>query len=117
MEDLEEEQYELSNADIEKLKKQQEESNQRKLIQDTNSKMEIKAQRNVDSTKTEDGNILERLSPQEAQIYQILGSEPVNIEFIIEKTGINFQKIQYALTMMEISNVIERCSGERYKRK
>ena len=58
-----------------------------------------------------------QLSGDENSVYSSLSENLENIDTIIEKSGIDSQKVLVALTMLEMKGLIESASGKRYKLK
>ena len=58
-----------------------------------------------------------QLSGDEKSVYSSLSENLENIDTIIEKSGIDSQKVLVALTMLEMKGLIESASGKRYKLK
>lgn len=62
-----------------------------------------------------DKSVLE-MSNEEKKIYDLLSTEPININSLSEKTGFGIQELSVLLTMLELSGTAVRVAGGRYVR-
>lgn len=71
------------------------------------------------STKiTEKENIIkETLAPDEILVYDCISELPITIDEIILNTDLPIQKVQFALTMLELKEYIQKLAGNKYIKK
>lgn len=56
------------------------------------------------------------LQGREIEVYELMSNEPIQFDYLIEKTGMNTGELSAILTMMELAGVISRLSGDWYVR-
>jgi DNA processing protein len=52
--------------------------------------------------------------PDEARLYQVMGSEPVHIDEISLQTGMEIARVSATLTMMELKGMVRQVGGMQY---
>ena len=57
---------------------------------------------------------LSRLSEEAKTVYAVFGNEPVHIDDIIRKTGLNFSKVFGSVTELELAELIGSSAGKLY---
>ncbi len=62
-------------------------------------------------------DILSGLSIDEKRVYESIGYNPIDLEYIIEKTGMGLSNLQLILMKLEIMDLIKALSNKRYLRK
>lgn len=61
--------------------------------------------------QTKKEKITPPLAPEEELVYSCIGSEPIDMDSLLSKTNLSLQQLQFALTMLELKNLIERKLG------
>jgi DNA processing protein len=56
------------------------------------------------------------LQGREIEIYELMSNEPVQFDYLVEKTGMKIGELSAILTMLELAGVILRLPGDRYVR-
>jgi len=56
------------------------------------------------------------LAPNEKTVYALLGNEPMDLEYIIMESGLDYRNAAVALTNLEIGGRIKKLPGQRYSR-
>jgi DNA processing protein len=56
------------------------------------------------------------LQGKEIDVYELMSNEPIQFDYLIEKTGMNTGELSAILTMLELAGVITRLPGDRYVR-
>jgi DNA processing protein len=57
-----------------------------------------------------------QLFGREREIYDLISSEPVHFDYLLEKTGMNSGELSATLTMLELAGVVSRLPGDWYAR-
>lgn len=57
-----------------------------------------------------------QLFGREKEVYDIITSEPVHFDMLVDRLGIPVPELSAALTMLELANLVERLPGEWYSR-
>jgi DNA processing protein len=53
---------------------------------------------------------------REQEVYELISSEPVHFDYLIEKTGMTAAELSATLTMLELAGVVSRFTGDWYAR-
>jgi DNA processing protein len=56
------------------------------------------------------------LQGREAEVYELMSNEPLQFDYLIEKTGMNTGELSAILTMLELAGVVSRLPGDWYVR-
>ena len=56
------------------------------------------------------------LAPNEKTVYALLGNEPMDLEYIIMESGLDYRNAALALTNLELGGQIKKLPGQRYTR-
>lgn len=54
------------------------------------------------------------LASEEKLVYDCIHSEPVTVDEIVLKTGLSLREVQYALTMLELKQLVLKLTGQKY---
>ena len=54
------------------------------------------------------------LQGRELEVYELMSNEPIQFDYLIEKTGMNTGELSAILTMLELAGVISRLPGDWY---
>ena len=52
----------------------------------------------------------------EAQLYQVLGPEPLHVDDIRSQTGMSIEKVSSTLALMELKGMVRQVGGMNYVR-
>ena len=64
-----------------------------------------------------ENKIKESLAPDEKLIYDCISELPITVDEIAIKTELQIQKVQFALTMLELKDYIQKLAGNKYIKK
>ncbi len=56
------------------------------------------------------------LQGREIDVYELMSNEPIQFDYLIEKTGMNTGELSAILTMLELAGVVSRLPGDWYVR-
>ena len=56
------------------------------------------------------------LAREEKLVYDCIHSEPVTVDEIVIKSGSSLREVQYALTMLELKQLVVKMTGQKYVR-
>ena len=59
----------------------------------------------------------DRLETEEKNVLSFIGTEPVHLEYILNKTGLPVSSVQSFLMLLELKGFIEKLPGDRFVRK
>ena len=81
-----------------------------------NSFPEHKDKLTKEEIQTNEYNDMKNVSPEENKILSCLGKQPVSIDYICEKSGIDIAVLNSKLLIMELQGKIEKHPGNRYSK-
>lgn len=80
------------------------------------STKQIKTNKQITNKQTTKQQVLKRLTKDQKKIYKLLSNQPIHVDTLCKKSGMDAGNVAAILTMLELDNLIERHLDDYYSK-